>query len=314
MLIVGEKRFIVTPFENEVELERVVLENYEDIFGPDSLLLPKKLIKSADGAGTVPDAFAIDLLQRRWYIVEAELLGHGVWRHIAPQVAKQLAAATQLSTRRQLLKTVLTLYKSDPRTRSLFAESEIAEVDVGSVVTAILEEEPTVAVPIDAISRDLRLWAEQLKVDVRLWTIRKLVDSDDSSTVIYEIPDDFAPSLDISHGDETASGKTVYNVAVSDLIETGLLSVGQTLFMDYKPHGGDSHHFEATLEEDGSISVLGERFSSLSYAALHAMKHAGSNRRTKNGWRAWSTEDGRKLFDIRDEFLADGPNPSSPPT
>lgn len=312
MLIVGEKRFIVTPFENEEELEQVVLENYDDIFGPDSVLLPKALIKSADGVGTVPDAFAIDLVQRRWYIVEAELLGHGVWRHIAPQVAKQLAAAAQASTRRQLLKTVISLYKSESQIRSLFAESDIPEVDVGSVVTAILENEPTVAIPIDAISKDLRLWAEQLKVDVRLWTIRKLVDSEDSSTVIYEIPDDFAPSLDISHGDGGSSGRTVYDVSVTDLIEAGLLSVGQTLVMDYKPRGGDSHHFEATIEEDGSISVLGKRFSSLSYAALHAMKHAGSDRRTKNGWRAWSTEDGRKLFDIREGYLADGQNAPNP--
>jgi hypothetical protein len=86
MLLLERRRFIQSPFTSESELESVLLENYEYIFGPDSVLLPKKLIRSPDGAGTIPDAFALDLQQRKWYLVEAELLGHGVWAHIAPQV------------------------------------------------------------------------------------------------------------------------------------------------------------------------------------------------------------------------------------
>lgn len=304
MLIVNDRRFVVAPFDSEAELENVVLDNYEDIFGPDSILLPKALIKSADGAGTVPDAFAVDLVQRRWYVVEAELLGHGVWRHIAPQVAKQLAAATQPATRSSLLEALVDLYKSDSDVRALFEESEIPEVDVRRVVAGIFETQPIVAVPIDSISRDLKLWAEQLKVDVRLWTVRKLVDYQDSSTIAYEVPDEFTPTLDITPNDPGSTSRSTYAVSPTDLIEAGFLEAGQSLHMRYTPRGGDTHNYTATLEPDGSITILGRRFSSLSLAALHGMRDAGSDRKTKNGWKAWSTEDGRKLWDIRAEFLA----------
>lgn len=74
MIILGEQRFIETSFDNEEEIERVVLENAEYIFGADSYLLPKSLIKSAEGAGTIPDGYAIDFGSRRWFIVEAELV------------------------------------------------------------------------------------------------------------------------------------------------------------------------------------------------------------------------------------------------
>jgi hypothetical protein len=93
MLIFGDRRFISATFDSEAEIENVVNENAEYIFGPDSILLPKSLIKSADGFGSVPDGFAVDFAARRWFIVEAELSSHSVWSHIAPQVAKQIVAA-----------------------------------------------------------------------------------------------------------------------------------------------------------------------------------------------------------------------------
>ncbi len=102
MLLSGDKKFIQTPFQNEEELECVVAENYEYIFGPYSFYLPKKLIKTADGSGTIPDGFAVDLENRKWFIVEAELLKHSVWRHIAPQVSKQIIASQQTESRKLL--------------------------------------------------------------------------------------------------------------------------------------------------------------------------------------------------------------------
>ena len=73
MLISNERKYINTPFLNEDELEQVVIDNYEYIFGPNSIYLPKILIKTPDGFGTIPDGFAIDLASEKWYLVEAEL-------------------------------------------------------------------------------------------------------------------------------------------------------------------------------------------------------------------------------------------------
>lgn len=111
----------LVPFESEAELEPVVLNNYEYIFGPDSILLAKKLIKRPDGSGTIPHAFAVDLLQRTWYLVETELSSHGVWTHIAPQVAnsssRPLRCRRERSWRRSSLTCTRTMRRSGGSSR-----------------------------------------------------------------------------------------------------------------------------------------------------------------------------------------------------
>lgn len=46
MIILHDKRLIEAKFDNEQELEDVVLANSEYFFGPSSILIPKKLIKT----------------------------------------------------------------------------------------------------------------------------------------------------------------------------------------------------------------------------------------------------------------------------
>jgi hypothetical protein len=100
MIITTDKKYIKAPFVNENEIENVVINNYEYIFGPSSIYLPKALIKTSDGGGTIPDGFAIDLASRKWYLVEAELIAHNVWSHIAPQVTKQMIAPRQVRAKK----------------------------------------------------------------------------------------------------------------------------------------------------------------------------------------------------------------------
>jgi hypothetical protein len=303
MLLLENRRLITAPFSDEAELEAVLLENYEYIFGPDSILLPNKSIKSADGSGTIPDAFAIDLQQRKWYLVEAELLSHGVWAHIAPQVAKQIVASIQPATESLLEQLVVDLYMAEDVVRVNFDEHGIQEIDVRSVVGEIFSVTPVVAMPIDSISRDLRLWADQQRAEVRLWEIRKLVDFDDQSRIAYEIPDEFTPSVDTAPENQDQSKYTVYEVSLSDLIEADMLFPDQELTMRYKPRGGEQKVYAARLRSDGLIDFMGNIYSSPSHAAIRSINDAGSFRKTINGWTSWQLPDGRTLADIRSDFL-----------
>lgn len=79
MIITSSTRFIQAPFDSEEELERVVVDNYEYIFGPSTIYLSKKsMISVPSGSGTIPDGFAFDLSKKQWFIVEAELAAHDV--------------------------------------------------------------------------------------------------------------------------------------------------------------------------------------------------------------------------------------------
>jgi hypothetical protein len=51
MLIFKDSKFVKSPFDSEAELEKVVVQNYEYLFGPNSFYLPKARIKTADGGG-----------------------------------------------------------------------------------------------------------------------------------------------------------------------------------------------------------------------------------------------------------------------
>jgi hypothetical protein len=139
MIIIADKKFVAAAFDNEEEIERVVLENAEYIFGADSIMLPKSLISSADGFEIIPDGFAIDFSARRWFIVEAELGSHSVWGHIAPQVSKQIVAAQQPTSRKLLIEIVINRIREDGALRDRIDELGIPEIDIRQVLTEIIE-------------------------------------------------------------------------------------------------------------------------------------------------------------------------------
>jgi hypothetical protein len=302
VVILGNQRFIEASFDNEEEIERVVLDNAEYIFGPDSILLPKSLIRSADGRATIPDGYAIDLAARKWFIVEAELSSHSVWGHIAPQVSKQIVAAQQPASRTRLVDSFINRIREDMLLKSRIEELGVAVIDIPRVLTNIVESPPVVGIPIDHVSNDLKEWAQTLRNEVKLWIVRKLVDFKDPSIILYEIPDEYRPVFDTSSGTQD-EGNAYYDVTISDLISAGLLLAGQNLTMIYGPRGGTRRSYSAEVSSDGDIVADGRSFSAPSYAALYFIQLAGSQRATVNGWTSWKVDDGRTLADLRAEYI-----------
>lgn len=306
MLIFNDSMFLKSPFDNEAELEVVVIQNYEYLFGPNSFYLPKAKIKTADGGGTIPDGFAIDIEQKKWFIVEAELIHHNVWNHIAPQITKQILASQQTTTRRTIVDLAVDQYKRDQSVKEKFDELGIAEINVRQVLGDILEADPIVGVPIDGITNDLKDWARTLKYKVRLWVVTKFVEFNNPKNVIFEFPEEFKPELDTEEEPEELGEKrevTRFDVEVSDLIESNLLKVGEKLVMPYRPRNGQPKRYEATILDDGALSLLGQVFGSPTYAALAGIIDAGSTRQTVNGWTSWRTMDGKSLAEIREQYL-----------
>ncbi len=297
-------KYIQTQFNSEDELEQVVVENAEYIFGPSSIYLPKKLITTRDGFGTIPDGFAIDVASRQWFIVEAELSKHSVWSHIAPQVAKQIIAANQSTTKQLLIELVVEKLRDNDILLEKFFDEGIKEIDIRGVLSEILSKKPVIGMPIDHISNDLKDWSATLKVDVKLWIVRKYVEFGNADNIMYEIPEEYRPEIDTTEETETStSGIARYDVTIDHLMSVGLLSAGDKLIMSYKPKNGERKEYEATVEDNGSLTILGKSFSSPSYAALLGIQDAGSDRQTVNGWTSWRTSQGLSLADLRTKYL-----------
>ena len=311
MLIFKDTKFIKSPFDNEAELETVIIQNYEYLFGPNSFYLPKAKIKTADGGGTIPDGFAIDIEQRKWFLVEAELMHHSVWNHIAPQITKQILASQQAFTRRTIVDLAVEQYKNDQSTKEKFDELNIAEINVRQVLGDILETDPIIGVPIDGVTNDLKDWARTLKYKVKLWVVTKFVEFNNPQNIVFEFPEEFKPELDTEQeAEEQNENREInrYDVEIIDLIASELLQVGDKLIMPYRPRNGQPKRYEATILEDGSLSLLDQVFGSPSYAALAGIIDSGSTRQTVNGWTSWKTEDGKLLAELREQFLMLEPN------
>lgn len=306
MLIFKDSKFVKSPFDNEAELEKVVVQNYEYLFGPNSFYLPKARIRTADGGGTIPDGFAIDIAQRKWYLVEAELVHHSVWNHIAPQITKQILASQQAITKRTIIDLSVEQYRNDFSTKEKFDELDIPEINVRQVLGDILDTDPIIGVPIDGVTNDLRDWARTLKYKVKLWLVNKFVEFNNPTNVVFEFPEEFKPELDTEEeAEEQSTNREInrYDVEISDLIASSLINVGDKLYMPYKPRNGQPKRYEATIMEDGSLTLLDQVFGSPSYAALAGINDSGSTRQTVNGWTSWKTNDGKLLSELREQYL-----------
>lgn len=306
MLIFNDKKFIKSPFDSELELEKVVIRSYEYLFGPDSFYLPKTKIKTGDGVGTIPDGFAIDLGQRKWYIVEAELGHHDVWNHIAKQVSKQIVASLQLLTKRSLEDISVDMYSHDDYLKEKFTNLGITSIDVRKVIRDILETEPIIGIPIDHIPNDLKDWARQQRHNVKLWIVNKFIEFNNPANIIYEFPEEFKPVIDTEEESQPANANTEiarYDVELIDLLNASILQSNEKLTMTYKPRHGEQKNYEALVLEDGSLEVLGQNYSSPSYAALAGIQDAGSERQTVNGWTSWKNFNGRTLAELREQLL-----------
>ncbi|RYG22463.1 MAG: hypothetical protein EOO01_45240 [Chitinophagaceae bacterium] len=122
-----------------------------------------------------------------------------------------------------------------------------------------MENDPVVGIPIDDLSNDLRDWARTLRYSVKLWIIRKFVDFNDSSNIVYEFPEEFKPELDTEEESEpkpTNKRIAKYDVELLDLMEVGLINIGDKIFMQYKPKNGMQKRYEALVLDDGSKMLV----------------------------------------------------------
>jgi len=295
MLISATEQFVPAPFVNEDELEMVVVAHATLLFGSNIIYLPQRRIETAGGTGTIPDAIVIDLENNSWYVVEAELAAHGTWQHIAPQVSKQLAASATASSIDKFIGLALALAENNTGLKETLRDLSISELQLHSRLRQIFSKPPIVAIPIDAVPKDLKEWASTLRHEVKIWVLNKYVNTRDSSRIIYSLPDDNLPTLETVQ--EGGLGEAAIRVTSTQpyrrLMDAFPELVGQEVYLEYTPRGGEKKHFTGALRGDG-VEVEGEVLS-LSGAALRCLRRENPNRESANGWNFWRLSTGELL-------------------
>jgi hypothetical protein len=133
---------------------------------------------------------------------------------------------------------------------------------------------------------------------VKIWIIEKYVSLREPGRVFYSIPDENVPTITTTPS-ESGLADTVRSSASQlwrDLLDAQPALVGQPVFLEYGPRGGERRTFQGVIRLDG-IEVGGAVYSP-SGAAMVCIKQAGSQRQTANGWVMWKTAAGELLDDL----------------
>jgi hypothetical protein len=197
MLISGKNKFVKSQFTSEDELKKMVVENADYFFGQSSFFLAKELILDKDGFEKITDGLAVDIANRKWFLVNVALAKHNVWSHIVPQAVKQLVSAEQSTTKQLIIELIMQLLREDNNIMKKFNDAGygkdnegVFENEARGVLEEIFDKSPVIEIPIDSISNDLWSWTETLKTDVKLSIVKKYVESGNPKKIIYEIPEE----------------------------------------------------------------------------------------------------------------------------
>lgn len=284
-------------FVDEEEIENVVINNFKLLFGDYSILLDKNLISTNSGKGSIPDGIIINFQENKWYILEVERGIHGTWEHIAPQISKQITAMENIDTKIKIAENCIKKINKNTSFKDLLNEIDIEEINIHGTINKILKSPPIVALPIDFIPNDLKDWSKTLKVEVIVWLVEKYVDI--NGNVLFSIPEkeiEIETETDSNDDNEKITGNFL-----SQVINKGLLTIGQELYFEYGPKGKPKTKFIGIVRKNG-IEVDGE-ISSVSVSSLRCIQKISPSRTTSNGWVVWKTKDGKLINELYKKLI-----------
>jgi hypothetical protein len=196
-------------FDNEDELQKWAFGNHRTFFG-NSILLPGFRISTPSGKGGVPDGFVFNFDQRSWWVVECELLKHGVWNHIAEQITRFVVATRNPATLRQVRDNLFERVLSDN-------SHEAVAKALGTNTTRLLQQlelylegvAPSLTIFIDDTNQDLLDCCDALDIPAEIYRINKFVVNGGCE---YYSPDKNQPAATFDSTADRQEGSTVFDV------------------------------------------------------------------------------------------------------
>ena len=170
LLIDGIKYELWIP-PNEDELEQIVIEHAQDIFGDNSIYFDKKQkLRSLGGVGSIPDALVIMFANtHQWHIVEVELSSHDPYQHVVPQVDKFINAIDNPRTRNKIIDALYDAVNNDEllkmKTRQAIGQGK----DIHKVFSDLIATPPTITI---IIEKD----TDQLEEALKKYNQKKLIE------------------------------------------------------------------------------------------------------------------------------------------
>jgi len=148
-------KYLPHQYRDEKELENLVKEHIEFIFGNNSLFFESSKIKSRASIGSIPDGFVLLPLEEKWYIIEVELSKHPLHRHIVPQILKFFSAIKNSNTRKKLIDIFYEEIESKPILNYKYKIAGIKK-ERYKLLTDVINKNPEFAIIINEKTRELK--------------------------------------------------------------------------------------------------------------------------------------------------------------
>jgi hypothetical protein len=142
----------------EDQLEKIVVEHAQNIFGEDSIYFDKKQkLSSLGGVGSIPDGLAIVFgISPEWHIVEVELSTHDPYQHVVPQVDKFINGVENLQTRNKIVDALYESINNDEflkvKTRQAIGQGK----DIHKFLSDLIAKPPTITILIEKDTDQLK--------------------------------------------------------------------------------------------------------------------------------------------------------------
>ncbi len=211
---------IEVQFDNEAELQKWVQANVS-FFLKDCFFLDGFRITTSAGKGGVPDGFAINFKTREWYIIESELLAHGVWPHIAEQLTRFVVASQNSGSVCVIRDKAFDFILETGRVNECADQLKTTKERLLQQIEVFLESVPPgFVIFIDDTNQDLLDVVHALEAPTQIFRVRKLVTD---GKIEYYSPDhrpviDTEPAADLDAG--PAMLQTLEQLGGGQLLDT----------------------------------------------------------------------------------------------
>ena len=236
------RKFSVESFDREHEIDDWLEGNFKD-YWPNAIYLKGFKIKTPHGKGGIPDGFILDPKNNQWFVIENELLRHGVWTHIAEQLVRFVVASNHPESVQKIRDRVFEQLTSDDaildNALSLFG---VREVKLLTAIEKLLEYPPKLLVFIDEVNEDLHQLVRALAIDTELYTLMKIKDKEDNISIFSPTLKEKKPVIETENSVKVGSAKIT---TISTIEKLGLeLEGNRRGFKWYKMPDGKLIHLK----------------------------------------------------------------------
>jgi len=154
MLLEDGIRYLSHDYGDEDELEQMVIEHSQILFGENSVFFSKQRIRTPSGIGTIPDGFVLLIDEKKWYVIEIELSLHPLYEHIVVQVSKFNSAIKNSINRRKLIDAFYDAVENNIQMKYKFEVKGITK-ELYKFLSDIINKEPGIIIVVDEKTKEL---------------------------------------------------------------------------------------------------------------------------------------------------------------